>query len=228
MHFARYLVDRLRALMFHLAPLLGRKSKYEIAPGYKHRATVSYFDDTENTDEWQREVYHAARRIMIENRLTTVCDVGCGGGYKLVHILGKFETTGIDLQETIGRVRLRYPDRRWLAGSFDELDPPQADLVVCADVIEHVSDPDALMRFLIGGNPKWIVISTPERERVYSGRSKHRFGPPGNRAHIREWNFDEFGRYISRFLIVERQEITNEEQATQMIVGRLPQSRERM
>src|SRR5215471_15918807 len=84
-----------RALKFHAAPLLGRKRRYGIAAGYRHRDRVSYFDDLVNTDQWQREVYSEARSLMLGNELRTVCDVGCGSGYKLVHILGEFDTLGI-------------------------------------------------------------------------------------------------------------------------------------
>ena len=223
----RKLRERSFALRFHLAPLLGRKSLYNIAPGYRHRSDIRYFDDTENADEWQREVYLTARQIMRENGLKTVCDVGCGSGYKLVHILGEFKTTGIDLPETIARVRHRYPERHWLSGSFDRLEPPRADLIVCADVIEHVADPDALMRFLASSGAQWIIVSTPERDRVYRGKGLCRFGPPGNLAHVREWTMQEFRAYASRFFDVARHEITNDEQATQTVVCRPRESYQR-
>lgn len=113
-----------RTLKFHAAPLLGRKKRYGIAAGYRHRDEVIYFDDLDNSDEWQREVYLTARSLMRDRNLRTVCDVGCGSGYKLVDILGEFETLGIDLPETIERVRQQYPDRKWLAGSYDELRAP--------------------------------------------------------------------------------------------------------
>lgn len=216
----RKLRERAFALRFRIAPLLGRKSRYGIAPGYRHRPTTLYFDDTENADEWQREVYLTARDLMREEDLKTVCDVGCGSGYKLVRILGEFETIGIDLPETIAKVRLRYPDRQWRSGSFESLQPPRADLAICADVIEHVADPDELMRFLASIGAQWVVISTPDRNLVYGGKGLYRFGPPANLAHVREWTQAEFNAYISRFMDVVRHEISNEEQATQMIVAR--------
>ena len=38
----------------------GASRHYDIFPGYKHRQEARYFDDTELTDEWQREVYEFA------------------------------------------------------------------------------------------------------------------------------------------------------------------------
>jgi 2-polyprenyl-3-methyl-5-hydroxy-6-metoxy-1,4-benzoquinol methylase len=197
------------------------KPHYEIAPGYLHRRESLYYDDTENTDFWQKEVYEAAREIMRTHKLQTVYDVGCGSGYKLVHILGDFLTTGIDVPETIEIVRSRYPDRVWLVCGFDEVDLPKADLVICSDVIEHVDDPDALMRFLVRSTNGWIVISTPDRDLCYAPKTfdKQWFGPPANATHLREWTMPELRRYVERFVKIERHEITNRPQATQMIVA---------
>src|SRR3990170_2791407 len=89
-----------RSLQYRLAPILGGPSRYAIHPGYDHRSEIAYFDDTENTDNWQREVYERARDLAAEQDLQTVYDVGCGSGYKLVEMLGKFDTTGIDLPDT--------------------------------------------------------------------------------------------------------------------------------
>lgn len=209
------------AIRMRAARLLGAKSHYGLPPGYRHRSAISYFDDLENEDDWQREVYEAARDIMRQEGLRTVCDVGCGSGYKLVHLLGEFDTLGIDLPETIETVRRTYPQRRWVAGSFERVELPRADLVICADVIEHVADPDALMRFLTGIAKHYVVLSTPDRDLVYDWRSPNRFGPPANRAHVREWTMAEFNRYVGRFLAIERHEISNRGQGTQMIVGRV-------
>ena len=214
-----------RALKFHAAPLLGRKKRFGIAAGYRHREQITYFDDVENADEWQREVYIAARELMRDKKLRTVCDVGCGSGYKLVHTLGEFETLGIDLSATIARVRAKYPDRRWLAGSFDRLRVPEHDVVICADVVEHVADPRALMDFVVSIASQAVVVSTPDRTLVYSKEDRCRFGPPGNEAHLREWTMSEFRDFIDPFLEVERHEITNQLQATQMVIGR-PKAKE--
>jgi SAM-dependent methyltransferase len=216
-------VDGLAALSkATLSKVGGGKRLYDIAPGYCHRAAAAYFDDTANADGWQKEVYEAARNIMKKNDLRTIYDIGCGSAYKLVHILGEYDTTGIDVPATIDVVKAHYPDRKWITASFDDTSLPKADLVICSDVIEHVDDPDALMRFILNCAKDWIVISTPDRDLVYRPRliNKYYWGPPINPTHIREWTMPEFRRYVERFVRIERHEITNHEQATQMIVAR--------
>jgi SAM-dependent methyltransferase len=203
--------------------LSGDTGLYEIAPGYLAAQSGEYFDDTNLTDEYQKEVYEAAKQVMSVNRLSTVYDIGCGSAYKLMTILGEYDTTGFDLPQTLAFVKERYPDRKWLSASFDDRSLPRSDLVICSDVIEHVDDPDALMRFLVNCAKGWVVISTPDRDLCYSYRwiNNSYYGPPRNLCHIREWTMPEFRRYIGRFLGIERHEITNRTQGTQMIVARV-------
>ena len=205
-----------------LSKIGGDETLYEIAPGYSHRASGAYYDDTGNSDGWQKEVYEAAREIMRTNGLRTIYDVGCGSGYKLINILGEYDTIGIDLPQTIDVVKTRYSDRKWLTASFDDTNLPNADLVICSDVIEHVDDPDALMHFIVNCAKDWIVISTPDRDLIYRHRllNKSYYGPPDNPSHIREWTMPEFRRYVEPFVKIERHAITNHEQATQMLIAR--------
>jgi SAM-dependent methyltransferase len=213
----------------------GASSQYEIFPGYKHRNHSRYDDDTALADEWQREVYVFAAKVMREEGLATIYDIGCGSGYKLMHYLDNYNTTGFDVEPTISFLREKYPDRKWRSVSFAERELASPDLIVCADVIEHVEAPDALLDFINVLSPRYIIISTPDRARVYMKGSRHLFGPPANPTHLREWSFAEFAAYIGRrFRIIEHR-ITNERQGTQMIfcvpaqenvagVGRLSES----
>jgi hypothetical protein len=219
------LVNTLRERIQRVTELLqvspSTRSEFGIAPGYRHRRMTRYFDDTTLSDEWQKEVYEAAAAIMKREGLHTVCDVGCGSGYKLVHYLGSYQTLGLDVEPTLTFLRAKYPDRDWRFVPFDSRSLPPADLVISSDVIEHVLDPDALLDFLAHLAGRYLVLSTPERNLVYPEGHWNRGGPPRNRTHMREWSFDEFRQYVgSRFDILEHR-ITNREQATQMIVCRV-------
>jgi SAM-dependent methyltransferase len=189
-------------------------SLYGIKAGYRHRLDNAHFDDTPNKDEWQREVYERAAEIAREIGANTIVDVGCGSGFKLVKHFSQYETIGFELPPALDFVRQQYPDRTWLEASFSaQVD--RADLVICADVIEHIPDPDELMAFLVRIPAKVWVISTPER-RLSHGWDHS--GPPRNIAHCREWTTDELTDYLSKWLSIESAVITNRRQATQMVI----------
>ncbi len=205
----------------HTRELLGAKPQFCIRGGYKHRSSCSYFDSTAFKDDWQREVYLRAAAIMDAERLETVYDVGCGSGYKLVRYLGKYDTTGFEVPETLEFLRKTYPDRKWAHVPLSDRSYAPCDLMICADVIEHVENPDELMGFLVSLTGGWLVLSTPDRGMLYRPFSRYQFGPPINPAHVREWDFDEFHRYVSQFVSIHEHVISKREQGTQMIVGRI-------
>jgi len=71
----------------------------------------------------------------------------------------------------------------------------QYDLIVCSDVIEHMEDPDMLLSYIkkFAHKDGTILFSTPERDVL---RGKDNMHSP-NRDHIREWNKEEFTRYLT-------------------------------
>jgi SAM-dependent methyltransferase len=197
----------------------GAEGRYCIRGSYRHRQSYSYDDDTALKDEWQREVYLRAAELMKTQQLATVYDVGCGSGYKLINYLGQWDTFGFEVPETLRFLRRTYPNRKWRSAAFSNHSHPPADLVICADVIEHVTDPIQLMNFILSVSRKWIVLSTPDRNLVYSRFSPHRLGPPANRTHIREWSFEEFGLFVRQHVDVLEHVISNRKQGTQMVVA---------
>lgn len=195
--------------------LLGPRENYFIHRGYTSRDKPNYFDDTELTDEWQREVYKFAREIFDREGLRTVCDIGCGSGHKLMKHFREIKTVGLDVPKTCEWLRKKYPDRKWIELDFKT--PPRllADFVIASDVIEHLVNPDDLLDFISTLNPKYIVFSTPDRNLLRAGTHN---GPPRNQAHIREWNMVEFQAYIgSKFRVIEHF-ISNAAQATQCLL----------
>ena len=49
-------------------------------------------------------------------------------------------------------------------GDFSQNDVPKADLVIASDVVEHLVDPDEMLQFISRIGPKFVVISTPDRD----------------------------------------------------------------
>lgn len=181
---------------------------------YQSRWPVSHHLDIALRDEWQREVYLACRGMMLHNGWKSVWDMGCGSGYKLLNLMGEFSTVGIEIEPTLGWLRQEYPDRTWADGSGDMV-AGAPDMIICADVIEHVENPDELLQCLKAAGAKAYIFSTPDRDLV---RGIGNLGPPDNPCHVREWSMPEFQELISRHFVVSSHQISNFHQGTQMII----------
>lgn len=151
---------------------------------------------------FQYGVYRYASRLVREHGIRTVIDVGCGAGYKLGLVARRNPNTrvvGIDQPNAIEYCRSHNDFGEWHADDFespsDALADLRAELVISSDVIEHLSDPDNLLRYIRlrlrpGG---WVLLSTPERDALRGRDCRHSPNP----NHIREWNFDEFEAYLT-------------------------------
>ncbi len=195
----------------------GLKKRYGIRWPYRSRNVYHHHDDMDLTDQWQREVYLHAQQTMIENHFSTVLDLGCGSGYKLMQNLGDFDTIGLELECNIAPLQQRYPHRKWQSCDLTRPISRTVDLVICADVIEHLVDPDQLIEYLQSIQFQRLIISTPDRSLLYRPWKRRYWGPPRNSTHQREWTFSEFSRYISGTFEILDQQISNREQATQML-----------
>lgn len=155
---------------------------------------------TRNRRRYQDAVYRiAARRA----RGKLALDVGCGTGQNLVRRVGTVtdRTIGVDQPSAIEMARVAYPDRQWIAGDlgadevWTDLGALAPDVVICADVIEHVADPHELLERLreLLGAASVLVLSTPDRART---EDQAELGPPRNARHVREWAFPEMQRLL--------------------------------
>jgi 2-polyprenyl-3-methyl-5-hydroxy-6-metoxy-1,4-benzoquinol methylase len=190
---------------------------YGIKPGYRHRKKEVYWDDTGFTDEFQKEVYELARFHLDKNGYKKVVDIGCGSGYKLMHYFKDCDTVGIEVGKTVAFLQKQYPGRDWIdAANTNDL-PKSADIIICADVIEHLVNPDELLNLINAMDFRLLFVSTPERKIL---RGWLDYGPPEHVYHIREWNAAEFRRYVgTRFQVISHQ-ITDVESATQLLICR--------
>jgi len=202
MLFFRKIFYRLKVLLsMFSAPLYG------IRRGYLHRKAVLLFSDEGNADEYQKEVYAFARSFYDEKQLSGVLDIGCGSAFKLLANFKNMPKAGAELNTEW--LKQQYPNETWFAFSDPSWKKFPAQLIICADVIEHVPNPDAFIEDLLEHREaKYFVFSTPDRN---LDTSPWKFGPPNNEAHYREWTFEEFEGFLSRYFRVVHHSISNHE-----------------
>ncbi len=183
---------------------------FYIKNGYKHNLDANPYGCTEEDSIiYQRDVYRYAANLIEQHNLKSVLDLGCGHGMKLKEFIQPItkDITGIDWESSITFCKENHQFGNWYIDNIEEpslcLDK-QFDLIVCADVIEHLFNPDLLFKYFTKFSHKktYIVISTPERDLRRGHKS---MGPPKNPAHVREWNESELNKYIKsqNFKIIE-------------------------
>src|SRR5271154_7067974 len=129
---------------------------------YTPRLSNDEADERGRTDACQDEVYAYARKLMDDNGLTSIMDIGTGGGFKLMKYFSDKVTLGTDIEPNLSWVKDKYPDRHWMQSDFSATDMTGSllvgfDVIICADVIEHLVDPDALLAFIKRCKPKYII-----------------------------------------------------------------------
>jgi 2-polyprenyl-3-methyl-5-hydroxy-6-metoxy-1,4-benzoquinol methylase len=188
---------------------------YHIKESYVHNLNNKDFDDTELTDQWQKEVYEFAEKVFKDNNFQSVLDIGTGSGYKLMKHFHNYKTLGIDIPKTVEFLKNKYPNKDW-SDNFES--KKGYDLIISSDVIEHIPNPDILLDLIANCEPKLILLSTPDRSLMYN--TEHN-GPPSNSSHVREWNMEEFKNYIETKFDILDHFISNKKQATQVILCKL-------
>lgn len=195
-------------------------NKYFIHHLYNERENEYYFNDINNKDEWQNEVYLYASNLLKKYNFNSIIDYGCGSGFKLIKYFNNYNYLGLDLEDTIKLIN---------KNNFISIENlnfnnfyNKYDITICADVIEHVKDPDIILNNIKKINSKFIVFSTPDRGILYNEKDSLYYGPPKNISHIREWTFKEFQNYIlnNNFDIIDHF-ISNKKQATQCLVAKI-------
>lgn len=139
-------------------------TRFDIHSAYQHRLTPAHHDDSKWEDEFQDSVYQFAKAICDIAGYRSVVDVGCGSGFKLLNYLNDLDTVGTEIGPALHYLKNRYPNRTWRESDLTASHATQCDLVVCADVVEHIPDPDDLLGYLGSIDRKTIVMSPPGRD----------------------------------------------------------------
>ncbi|HYR83369.1 MAG TPA: glycosyltransferase family 92 protein [Terriglobia bacterium] len=179
-----------------------RADRYFIKEGYQIHERPQYFHDGRDDVVWQAAVYARAAELARRFGARTIIDIGCGTGDKIAALASEFEIVGVDFGSNVERARLAHPRGRWIEHDLQGGEPLllPADLVrgavvVSADVIEHLPQPERLLHLLarLRESAAAIVISTPDRDAT---RGDDDFGPPKNPCHVREWATAELAEFL--------------------------------
>lgn len=167
---------------------------YHLPPDYTPRLLPEYFNDTlADASLWQADVYRLSAKLARKASAKTLVDIGCGRAGKLITYAKEFEIIGYDYGANITHCQQTYPNGHWHTADLEEAviaDDFSGSVVICADVIEHLVTPDALIKTLRNAakTAAYVLVSTPDRERLQQGTQN---GPPANSAHVREWTLAE-------------------------------------
>jgi glycosyltransferase involved in cell wall biosynthesis/SAM-dependent methyltransferase len=168
---------------------------YNLKPTYISRDVPQYFDDVlSDSSSWQADVYRLAATLAREKGIQRLVDIGCGRGEKLKPLAAEFKIAGIDYEANIDAFAINIPGSdHYFSNLETAIEPPalfKDSVVICADVIEHLIDPSALLETLRNAayTANYVLVSTPDRMRVHK---KDHNGPPVNQYHAREWTLDE-------------------------------------
>lgn len=174
---------------------------YELKPDYVSRVEPTYFEDAlPDSSSWQADVYRLAAALARKVGAKRLVDIGCGRGGKLVPYRHDFQIVGIDYGSNIEACVQEYPSGHWIATDLNaevvDAATFQDAVVICADVIEHLPTPDALIETLRNAAEaaQYVLVSTPDRLRVHK---KDHDGPPVNQYHVREWTLAELEAWFT-------------------------------
>lgn len=181
---------------------------YCIKPEYRHGSGAhtlveeisSYWNAkrVSASGSYQWDVYLAAAAYLSAHPGTRFADVGCGYPTKVRQLIETVtaEIKLFDQPSMASAIAKEFPEFTFIPMDL-ECPPDHGDrfgCIVCADVIEHLLNPDPLLKFLqqmldTGG---LLFLSTPERDAL---RGENCVASP-KRDHVREWNFGEFRAYL--------------------------------
>lgn len=149
--------------------------------------------------EFQYHVYLQAANLARKKKSKRVLDLGCGPAVKTKSLLLPVlrDVYLVDQPNCEGVAKAAIPTAKFIAADLEKCDlnlGTEFDLIVCADVLEHLVNPVPCMKFAYNHlSPSGVaVFSTPERD-VLRGLSCME---SPNEAHVREWNGDEFRRLL--------------------------------
>lgn len=189
---------------------MSHQDSYCIRDDYEPRTTAETIEEAPG-DYWtnrrrraaaqfQYDVYSRVAKVLRgrPRGRRAVVDVGCGYPWKANALLKPVadRVVAMDQPSLAEIVEKEFPSLEFRSINLENPDRNDSrfDVVLCADVIEHLLNPDECLEFLRShqASDGLIVLSTPER-RVLRGADCLYSPKP---EHVREWTREEFSSYL--------------------------------
>ncbi|MBI5090895.1 MAG: class I SAM-dependent methyltransferase [Candidatus Hydrogenedentes bacterium] len=143
-----------------------------------------------------------------------IVEVGCGEGHLLnlihQHYGGRVSCMGYDLDPAvISQAKSLYPHLHFEVKNVEEITFPEnpPELLICCEVLEHVSSPTQALERLAAIPCKHYILSVP-REPIWCVLNLLRFkyvSALGNTpGHINHWTQAQFRRLVQEYFSIER------------------------
>lgn len=145
----------------------------------------------------------------------SVLELGCGEGFVSGQLSVRDRAgayVGVDANaDDLENLRAKFPAVEAREGSIYDLSflGRTFDVVVCAEVLEHLDDPDAALAQITGVRPRWVVLSVPHEpwfclSNLARGKNITRLG--NDEDHTNLWGRRGFRKLLDRHLAVVRHE----------------------
>ena len=164
-------------------------------------------EEMKRAELFQVKIYKAAAHLAKKQNVKSVLDLGCSYPTKVLRYVYPIVTdiVGVDLPEKIKLIQDANKSMnfhkygKWIIHNFNESKKlnlhRKFDMIISADVIEHLEKPDRLLNAIKRHShvKTIILLSTPDAESTM----KQQDGSPANIQHIREWKMSEFIHYLT-------------------------------
>ena len=136
----------------------------------------------------------------------SVLEIGVGEGFLSGHLSGihpKTSFSGLDIQEEdLELLRAKFPHIKSYHGSIYDLSvlPGGYDLVICAEVLEHLERPEAALDQIVQLKPQRVILTVPHDpwfmlSNLAMGKNIRRFG--NDVEHCNHFTVPSFTKLLS-------------------------------
>jgi len=136
----------------------------------------------------------------------SVLEIGVGEGFLSGHLSGihpKTKFSGIDIQESdLELLRAKFPAIEAHQGSIYDLSklPGGYDLIICAEVLEHLERPEAALDQIVKLAPERVLLTVPHEpwfmlSNLAMGKNVKRFG--NDVEHCNHFTVPSFRKLLS-------------------------------